>query len=624
MKRLLNIMRPPQGCGPRLGRAHTIWLAISLTAMGCCIGGLGLFYAATAYTKLNSLAILYSYLTHPVILALNLLPAVALIWLGYFLFRRAWAGFLLSFLPIVGISMVNYFKIRLRSDPLLATDLRLAAEAGGIVGEYTLDITWLTWFTLFCFVAGLLFTIFLMPNGLRDWKNRAFGALSCLALMGVAFYSWYLSPTLYQNTANNRFINQWSDVEVFVSKGCVYPFLYSFQEMFPTPPEGYNEGNAQTLLSAFADQDIPAEQKVSVMGIMLEAFCDLTDLPVLGEHEAVVRAYEPWHQLEAQSVTGNLLTNIFAGGTVDSEWGFLTGYTTHDEFRKPTDSYVWYFRSQGYQTMFSHPGYGWFYNRQNVNEYLGFEEQWFTDNHYEALVSPLSAIYNSDHILVTELANQLEDQVENGPCFSFAVSYQNHGPYETTFTSAVEHLTPTNSGLSQESCNIWNNYLNGVADTMDAMVWLTGELESMEEPVVLVLFGDHKPWGGNGNSAYQELGVTFDLSTTEGFYDYYSTPYLIWANSAAKEVLGRDFVGDGGDFSPAFLMTELFDQCGWEGSGFMQLSRLMREITPMVHGQDLYLVDGAVTDTLEAEDSSFLQAFLGAQYYRENRVVPGA
>ena len=624
MKRLLNIMRLPQGSDPRLARAHTIWLAISLTAMGCCIGGLGLFYAATAYTKLNSLAILYSYLTHPVILALNLLPAVALIWLGYFLFRRTWAGFLLSFLPIVGISMVNYFKIRLRSDPLLATDLRLAAEAGGIVGGYTLDITWLTWFTLFCFVAGLLFTIFLMPNGLRDWKNRAFGALSCLALMGVAFYSWYLSPTLYQNTANNRFINQWSDVEVFVSKGCVYPFLYSFQEMFPTPPEGYNEGNAQTLLSAFADQDIPAEKKVSVMGIMLEAFCDLTDLPVLGEHEAVVQAYEPWHQLEEQSVTGNLLTNIFAGGTVDSEWGFLTGYTTHDDFRKPTDSYVWYFRSQGYQTMFSHPGYGWFYNRQNVNEYLGFEEQWFTDNHYEALVSPLSAIYNSDHILVTELANQLEDQVENGPCFSFAVSYQNHGPYETTFTSAVEHLTPTNSGLSQESCNIWNNYLNGVADTMDAMVWLTEELESMEEPVVLVLFGDHKPWGGNGNSAYQELGVTFDLSTTEGFYDYYSTPYLIWANSAAKEVLGRDFVGDGGDFSPAFLMTELFDQCGWEGSAFMQLSRQMREITPMVHGQDLYLVDGAVTDTLEPEDSNFLQAFLGAQYYRENKVVPGA
>lgn len=70
----------------------------------------------------------------------------------------------------------------------------------------------------------------------------------------------------------------------------------------------------------------------------------------------MVRAYEPWHQLEEQSVTGNLLTNIFAGGTVDSEWGFLTGYTTHDDFRKPTDSYVWYFRSPGLPDHVQPPG----------------------------------------------------------------------------------------------------------------------------------------------------------------------------------------------------------------------------------------------------------------------------
>ena len=624
MTRLLHIMRPPRDCGPGLRRAHTLWLAFSLTALGCCVGGLGLIYAATAYLKLNSMAILYSYLTHPAILGLNLLPGVALIWLGYFLTRRAWAGFLFSFLPVVGVSMVNYFKIRLRSDPLLATDLRLAAEAGGIVGGYTLDVTWLTWFTLFCLVAGVLFAVFLMPDGLRGWRNRAFGALSCLALMAVAFVSWYLSPTLYQNTANNRFINQWSDVEVFVSKGCVYPFLHSFREMFPTPPEGYDQEEAAALLQSFPDSDIPEEKKVSVMAVMLEAFCDLTDFEALGALEEVRQVYAPWHALEAQSISGDLLTNIFAGGTVDSEWGFLTGYTTHDDFRKNTDSYVWYFRDQGYRTMFSHPGYGWFYNRLNVNQYLGFQEQWFTDNHYGALVDPTAAIYDSDHILAEELLKQLKEEAAQGPCFSFAVSYQNHGPYETGATLGEAWLTPENAGLSQESCNLFNNYLDAVADTIDAMTGLAEELEAMEEPVVLLLFGDHKPWGGNGNSGYRELGVTFDLSTTDGFYDYYSTPYLIWANSAAREALGSEFVGEGGDFSPAFLMTELFDHCGWTGPGFMELSRQMRAVTPLVHSQGLYWVDGALTDTLDPEGADFLRAFLGAQYYRENKIVPGA
>ena len=58
---------------------------------------------------------------------------------------------------------------------------------------------------------------------------------------------------------------------------------------------------------------------------------------------------------------------------------------------------------------------------------------------------------------------------------------------------------------------MFNNYLKGVSSTIGEMVRLTQELEQTQEPVVLVLFGDHKPWGGNGNSAYIEMGATFDL-----------------------------------------------------------------------------------------------------------------
>ena len=623
MNTLLQIMRLPKGAQERWSGAHTLWLALSLTGMGCCIGFLSLLYAATAYLKLNGLAMFYSYLTHPLILFLNLLPPVLLIWLVYFLTRRAWAGFVVSFLVVVGLSMVNYFKIRLRSDPLLAGDLRLAAEAGGIVGGYSLDVTWLTWFTLLCFVAGLLFTILLMPNGLRGWRERGFGFLSCLALMAVAVPALFLNPVLYDETENNDFINQWSDVEVYLSKGCTYPFLYSLWDVFPTPPPGYDQAAAAQLLASYSDADIPADQQVSVLGVMLEAFCDLTDFPALGENPAVAQVYEPWHQLEEQSVSGDLLTNIFAGGTVDSEWAFLTGYSEHEEFRKNTDSYVWYFRSQGYRTMFSHPGYGWFYNRQNVVEYLGFEESWFTENHYGTLVDPTSAIFHSDHILAQELMAQMKAETALGPCFSFAVSYQNHGPYESADTVGEEYLTPAATGYTPETCNIWNNYLQGVAETIDAMTGLARDLEELEEPVVLVLFGDHKPWGGNGNSAYAQLGLDFDVSTVQGFYDYYSTPYVIWANTAAKEVLGKDFVGDGGDISPCFLMPQLFDQCGWEGPGFLQLSRQMREISPLLHVQDLYWQGDGLTDALSGEDAAFYTAFLGAQYYRETEVVPG-
>jgi hypothetical protein len=113
--------------------------------------------------------------------------------------------------------------------------------------------------------------------------------------------------------------------------------------------------------------------------------------------------------------------------------------------------------------------------------------------------------------------------------------------------------------------------------------------------------------------------VTFDTSTLGGFYDYYSTPYLIWANDAAKETLGQEFTGHGGDFSPCFLMAELFDQCGWEGPGFMQLQRAVRDVTPLLHQQGLYLVDGQLSDALSGEDKSVVDAYRWAEYYREKR-----
>lgn len=603
---------------PPLPPLRRAWLIFALTGLGCCVGVLTLLYGAAAYIKLPGLALFRSYFHHPALLGLNLLPPVLLIWLFYFLTRRGWGAFLGSFLPCVAVAMVNYFKIRLRSDPFLAADLTLISEAGGIVGNYSLDVDWLTWLTLGALLAGLLFSVLLIPKWPRRGWGRAFAAASCAAVCAVSCASLFTNSDLYQSTDNSEYINPWSDVEVFVSKGCLYPFLYSMRDMFPAPPPGYDGAQAQALLEAFSDADIPADKQVSVMGIMLEAFCDLTDFDFMDGHPDAARVYDPWHALAEQGVSGRLLTNIFAGGTVDSEWGFLSGYSQHDDFRRDTDSYVWYLRDQGYQTFFSHPGYGWFYNRQNVNSYLGFQDSWFTENHYGALVDPTSAIYHSDDILVRELLAQLTQRTEEGPCFSFSVSYQNHGPYESAYSAGVEYFTPANSGMAAESCHIWNNYLRGVDSTIQAMVQLTQGLEELDRPVVLVLFGDHKPWGGNGNSAYADMGLTFDLGTLQGFYDYYATPYLIWANSAAKEVLGSDFTGSGGDFSPCFLMPKVFDLCGWTGPGFMQLARQVREITPLVHERGLYLSDGQITDALPQGQKDFVDRFLWAEYWREN------
>ena len=616
MSKITHLLFPPEAASDSELRAHRIYTGVMLTAVGIGIGLLGLLLSACADVSLPQREMLLSYFKNPTLLLLNLLPPVLFVWTGYFLFGRCWCGVLLGGLLGVGFPLVNYYKIALRGDPMLASDLLLFKTAKGIMGRYHFTLTKPVLFSVAMLGAALLFAVFLLRYREKRRRVRLLSTVICLALGAALYIGAYTNASVYQKTANNDLINVWSDTQVFLSRGFAVSFLHSVPEMFPEKPENYSKQHAQALLDQYPDAAIPDSQKVTVMGVMLEAFSDLTDFAALSDVPAVQEVYAPLHALEAQSLSGNLLTNIFAGGTVDTEWGFLTGESRHDAFRSDVGSYVRYFSSQGYATHYAHPGYGWFYNRENVNDYLGFEQSVFTENGFGDLVNPVTAAWHSDQQLVDYLLKDL-DAAGGSPLFSFAVSYQNHGPYDSA-SCYKTYVSPQATGLSEESCNILNNYLYGVNETIGEYVRLTQELEKRSTPVVLVLFGDHKPWLGNSNSVYTDLGVDLDISTLEGFHNYYATPYLIWANSAAKRVIGSSFTGDGGEFSPCFLMPRLFDECGWQGSGFMQLSRNLRSITPLVYERGLFLSDGVLTSVLNDTSQAAYLDYLGAQYYREH------
>ena len=530
---------------------------------------------------------------------------------------RPWAAYLLSAVPFLGLALASYYKIQLRGDPVLASDLRLIRTAGGIMGNYTFELTEPVKLVIAGFVGMLIFSVVLLRRERMSQRGRLVGLMAMLTLTLASYFELYTSADIYEKTANNSLINPWSEVEIYLSRGTTYPFLYSVQDMFPNAPSGYRESEASSTLASYEDQDIPEGEKITVVGIMLEAFSDLTDFPVLDEIPAVHEIYEPLHELEERSVSGRLLTNIFAGGTVDTEWGYLTGYSEHEEFRSSVNTYVRYFKSQGYDALYRHPGYSWFYNRSNVNEYLGFDESVFNDTGFGDLISISDALYHSDKVLVDYLLNDIDSRTEtDDPLFLFSVSYQNHGPYPSE-TYWEEYATPEKNGWSMETCCVINNYLAGIRSTVNEMCRMTEELEKRDEPIVFVFFGDHKPWMGNGSSVYTEIGVDLDVSTLEGFYNYYATPYVIYANQAARDLLGNDFAEDGGDFSPCFLMAKVFDECGWEGPGFMQLQREMRAVSPLMSSGGWRLSGGQLVAELEGAAGDENDRYLRAQYYIE-------
>lgn len=547
------------------------------------------------------------------ILLLNLLVPVALMVLLYGLTGRSGASFLVTAVVILGLSAANYYKLTFRDDPMMFADLLLIKEAAGIAGNYHLFLNTRLTLTLVCVAVGWLF-LHLCVRGRPKRRGRVIWSLAGVAAWAITI-PLCLSSTIYDVHAVNygHLDNQWSSTQQYISRGFIYPFVHSAGEAFEIPPEGYSTQAARTALAQFQDADIPEDQKVNILAVMLEAYNDFTKFgtPALSED-----VYEVWHQLEAEGYSGNLVTNIFAGGTVDTERCFLTGLPTLSNFRSDTNSYVWYLETQGYTVEGMHPSADWFYNRKNINQYLGFSEYYFMENYFSDLTEWSTA---GDDIFFPELLKRYREATAEGtPYFNFSVTYQGHGPYsgsEYYWPYSPDSLLLDGDQYTQEERYILANYFASIKNTNDNLKALTDSLREDPEPVVLVLFGDHNPWMGDGNSVYKAIGMDFDMSTQQGFLDYYSTRYIIWANDAAKAVLGSSFQGTGPDISPCFLMQQVFDLCGWTGPAYMQASRSVAAQVPVIHTTGQYLVDGTLTPELDPDKQALVSDYMNLQYY---------
>ena len=589
-----------------------LWNAVVMLLAGGCLGVLSLLYAYGNYTD----QLFLSYFENDLIARLNIIPVVLLLLLVHALIGRPWISFLTTSAVVWGFSLGNYYMLRLRDDPLMFGDLRNLREGASIVMTENYNITpdGRIWFGLACIVLGVLFLRF-FARGQLDWKLR----ISLLLAAGLQVPSLWAECTDFTNyksrTVNEEHINKWAATHVYISKGFVYPFIHSTTAAKLQPPENYDEDAARDLLASYEDADIPEDKKVDLLVLQLEAFSDFSlfanaDLGGID----LERAYSVYHQIEAESISGNMLNNVFSAGTVQTEQAVMTGYLNYWETRSRTNSYPWYFRSQGYTVEGSHPADSWFYNRKNTNRSLGIPTSYFLDNWYIKFY-PNGAIAGEDKVMMPELYRLwAENRDTNGaPYYSFNVTYQGHGPYSTE--PSWRRMEFTDGRYSYATTNIINDYLASLYDTQQHLKAMLDQFAAEDRPVVIVGYGDHKPWFGDGNSAYKELGINIDVSTDEGFYNYYGTRYFIWANDAAKAVLGNDFVGEGPDISPNYLMNLLFDLCGWEGSAFTQATGDIMETLPVITTNGRYMQNGVLTAQPDEKGRALVKQYQNLEYY---------
>ena len=147
---------------------RALWLAAGLTALGLLPGVLSLYLSAWSCPELSAETLSAHYWAVPELWYLNLLPGVLLIWLFYFLLGRCWLAYPAAALPVLAVAVVNYYKIQLRGDPLLASDLSLLSEAGNMADKYTLELEGPVETVLLWAAAGLALSVLLLPRRQRS------------------------------------------------------------------------------------------------------------------------------------------------------------------------------------------------------------------------------------------------------------------------------------------------------------------------------------------------------------------------------------------------------------------------------------------------------------------------
>lgn len=560
--------------------------------------------------------IFFGYFQSSVTLLMNFLPVLLLLMLLYLATSRAWLSYCITALLAVGGAIGNYYKLKFRDDPFLVADLPNIGTAANVAGGYDLTPGKRI---LLCATGVLLGTLFLFlfVRGRLPRRARLAGTAAAVLSLCLAFH-FTQDDQIFADAYVDPGVGGWTPTQQYIRRGFVYPFLHSAVEAVDKKPEGYNKAQAKAILDAYSDADIPENKRINLIGIQLEAFADLSKLNATGISEDV---YSTYHRIEAESIHGILVTNSFAAGTQNTERCFLMGLTRLANFRKNTNSYIWYLRSQGYRTTGSHPAAASNYNRQNINRWLGMDEYYFQEDHYASLSG--GGVVTYDPIFLPELLRLYQEDAASGqPVFSFNVTYQGHGPYPTDYFTYEANSWDV-PGRSEEAWHILNNYLGSVRETSQYLWDMLEALRDDPTPVVVVLYGDHKPWLGDSNSVYTELGIDLDTSTPEGFLNYYSTEYVIWANDAAKNLTGCFFSGEGETISATFLMNKVFSLLGWQGNAYMQYTTDVMDRLPVVGGMGYYLLDDQVLtrDALPTELLELAKQFQRVEYYYRNNFL---
>ncbi|XYQ85146.1 LTA synthase family protein [Pseudomonas syringae] len=359
------------------------------------------------------------------------------------------------------------------------------------------------------------------------------GIVSVL-LLSLSLYS--LSPfgTLRLYKATGIMNMAWDQPQNYQKNGFLLAFSFNLNSALVKKPKT-DIGAALSALSAAGEPPALSETKPDIVIVMNESFWDPTKLPgttFSPDPMPTVRAFQK----------GEIFSPVYGGGTANVEFEALTGFSNaflptgslpyQQYVEKDTPSIVWALKAFGYRSVAMHPYHRWFWNRENVYSKFGFDKFVSLEQLPE---HKTRGLFFSDEALSEEILKELKQKDQ--PTILFAITMQNHGPYEKSRypenTIRVDSTFELGT-LKEESLQ---TYAHGIRDGDNGLKLLISELSKRERPTLLIFFGDHLPMMGQNFEVFKDTGFVQNSPndfTIPEMMRIRTTPLVIWSNTQTE------------------------------------------------------------------------------------------